>query len=777
MHEISKMTLKEKAQLVGGATTFATSPIESINLPSYVMADGHNGVNIEQLFAQWLCDILSEDNVDLDKVWSVFGYLSDMGMAGIGSLLNQPIPPDDGKKELLMKLKAGITSRIPEEGLPSCFPSGVVMGASWDPDQTAVCAAAVGREAQAFGLSILLGPNINIQRDPLGGRNFESFSEDPLLNSKIAVAYIQGLQSTGVAACTKHFVANNQETLRKGINAVIDERTLREIYLPAFKTAVEAGSITFMTAYNSVNGELCAEAACLLKDILRDEWGFKGFVLSDWGAVEDRSGALAGGAALEMPGPLNPEQIVHAVETGKLSIDDLDARVGEILSVFSQLKKPDIAPAIDRKDSVKTALEMALAGSVMLKNCGALPLKAGSKVALLGENCDKPIASGGGSAGVETIYEVSLRQGLENRIGRENIDKEAAVAVVCAGVNSREGWDRPNLFLDAVDEDIILEAVSNYDSIVVVLNVPGPVDCSSWIDKVDAVLVTWYGGMEMGNAVARILLGESDPGGRLPHTWPVHYEDCPSAPTFPGENGVSRYGEEIFVGYRYFTTFGQSCAFAFGHGLSYGTYQYKHFTSSVSIWDLEKESSISFDAVVKNIGNSPGWTVPQVYLTDEVSTLKRPKLTLAAFTKLYLKEGEEQKIHFSVDKDALAVWDVKKGTFVIEPGYFTFSLGNSVEDLLIKLRVMAIGADPFPFGEDTAIKDIMEDEEAKKILFSHLNEDEARGSLKLEMDFSPFKPLGIIWEKSLSKLIPSSRREAVKHVLFKELNDIQRKKK
>ena len=553
---VESMTLEEKARFVVGAKAFETCPIERLGIPSFVPADGHNGINFLQLMGNIVDRILAQQEKSTDDLRELLGSLSGIGMAGIGNLLvGNPDPsvienlPSE-KSAFLQALVRDIRAFLPEGGLPSCFPPGIVMGATWNPKLVGECGQAVAKEAKAFGVDMLLGPNVNIHRDPLGGRVFESYSEDPYLASQIVIDYVRGVQTEGIAADVKHYAANNQEYKRQGINEIIPERALREIYLPAFKAAVqEGGCWTVMSAYNKINGEDCALNRRLLTEILRDEWDFGGFVVSDWGAAYDRIQALDAGNDLEMPGPQDPQEIVDAVNQGALKESVLDERVVNILGVLIKLPafKGKESVSIDRAFSTKLAQEIALEGAVLLKNeSGTLPLDKECVLAVLGENAQKPIPTGGGSAGVISPYTVSLLEGLQARFGQDRvcfgeIPGNADAVIVSVGVKSGEGRDRTSLELAKEDTALIKRTAEACREAakrcIIVLNICGPVEMYEWIDDVDAVLLIWLGGMELGHAAAALLAGDENPSGKLPVTFPRRYQDTPSFLNFPGEFG------------------------------------------------------------------------------------------------------------------------------------------------------------------------------------------------------------------------------------------------
>jgi beta-glucosidase len=637
---VGALTLEEKARFVAGATAFETWPIERLGIPAFVPADGHNGINFIQLLANIVPRVLAEQGKDAGDMRAVFGSLSGIGVAGIGDLLANSqlagkldpsalgdLSPDQAA--FFQALIQAIQAFMPDGGLPSCFPPGIVMGATWNPRLVGECGRAVAKEAKAFGVDMLLGPNVNIHRDPLGGRVFESYSEDPYLASRLVVDYVRGVQSEGIAADVKHFAANNQEYQRHGINEIISERALREIYLPAFKAAVQEGDCwTVMSAYNKINGTDCALSSRMLIEILRQEWGFGGFVVSDWGAAYDRIQALRAGNDLEMPGPQDPQEIVDAVQRGVLEEDILDERVANILGVLIRLPAflGKERAAIDRALSSQVARQVAIEGAVLLKNEGeVLPLSGDGVLALLGDNALSPIPTGTGSAGVASPYTVSLFEGLKARFGEDHvcfgeIPESAQAVILSIGLNSGEGQDRASLRLAEQDVALILETAQTCRSrsvkCVVVLNVCGPVEVYDWIDEVDAVLLIWLGGMELGHAAAALLAGDENPSGKLPLTFPVRYQDTPSFLNFPGEFGEVRYGEGLYVGYRYYDVKALAPQFPFGYGLSYTQFVLSNLRLSAETVNLDANETLTVSVDVTNVGECAGQEVVQLYISD-----------------------------------------------------------------------------------------------------------------------------------------------------------------
>ena len=606
------------------------------------------------------------------------------------------------------------------------------MSATWDLELAAEYGAAVAAEARAFGMDILLGPNVNIQRDPLGGRVFESYSEDPYQTSRVAVEYIKGVQNEGVAAVVKHYVANNQEHERQGVNAKIAERPLQEIYYPAFKAAVqESQSWMVMSAYNSVNGTPCAMSSHLLEEVLRDEWGFTGFVVSDWGGAYDRVAALEAGNDLEMPGPCDPQELVDAVARGDLEESTLDKRVTNILRITLRLpaflgKK---RPAIDRARSAAIARKCAANGIVLLKNDeGILPFSKG-KIAVFGENGKDSIPTGKGSAMVYSPYTISLLEGLSSRFGADNLQfgelgSDAELSVVSVGVGSGEGWDRSTMNLNPGDTELIRDISERSRRMgikcVVVLNVCAPVEMASWVDEVDAVLLAWMGSQEIGHAVADVLSGDVCPSGKLPITFPRRYDDTPTRLNFPGEFGEVRYGEGIFVGYRYYDTVGIDPLYEFGYGLSYTSFTLSDIRSSADTLTANKGERVSVSVTLENSGDLAGAEVVQLYVRDLNSAVQKAYKELKGFRKVIVAPKESISVTFELRDDAFSHYDTQRKSWCIEPGLFEIMIGASSRDIRCIKRIRILGDNPYAYDMSTPIGSIVQNTAAAAILSKYL---------------------------------------------------------
>lgn len=690
---LERMTLQEKVAMLSGANWMQTVANERLGIPSIKMADGPLGI----------------------RSW-----------AGPSS-----------------ETKAEVSSR---QVLTTAFPAGVAMGATWDTELLQSEGQTIGQEVKALGRDMILGPTVNINRTPLWGRNFEGYGEDPYLTARLAVAYIKGVQGEGVIATVKHFAANNQEFERHRVNAKVDERALHEIYFPAFKAAVEeAGVWSVMSAYNKVNGVYCAENSALLKDVLQKEWGFKGFVVSDWGSTYSTVDTVNAGMDLEMPGGepmkawlnrpdtqasgngggwLVPDKVLPQIESGKISTATIDDNVGRILRVMftsGQFDKPHTANGeIDTPEQRAVARKAATESIVLLKNAGdLLPLNASKihSLVVIGPNAAIARTGGGGSSLVVPKYSITPLKGIQDRAGeraqvsyalgaamegedpsketqnaREQLRKEAVnaaakadAAIVVVGRSSKlesEDFDIKSLDLPAGQDDLI-EAVAKVNKhIVVVINAGGPVVMTKWIAQVPAVLDMWYGGQEGGNAIADILFGDANPSGKLPVSFVKEWKDSPAYGHYPGENLQVDYAEGIYVGYRYFDRQKVEPLFPFGYGLSYTKFDYSNLKILPSEVSPGKPVEVSLQ--VRNSGSRAGAEVVEVYVHEGHPELDRPVEELKGFRRVDLAPGETKVVHFTLDRSAMAFYNTAKKDWVTEPGPFEVLVGSSSRDIRLK---------------------------------------------------------------------------------------------
>ena len=641
----------------------------------------------------------------------------------------------------------------------TAFPIGTLLASTWDTELVTRVGKAMGNEVLEYGVDVLLGPGLNIHRNPLCGRNFEYYSEDPLVTGKMAAAMVNGVESQGVGTSIKHFAANNAETARTALDTNVSERALREIYLEGFRIAVEeAQPWTVMTSYNLINGTYAPESRDLVTTILRGDWGFQGYVMTDWGGGKDPVAQVAAGNDLIMPGrPAQRDAIVKAVQDGKLDVKLLDANVERILALLVQgprFKGYKFSNKPDLKAHAEVARQAASEGMVLLKNAGAaLPLSPETKTVAAFGNASYDMFSGGtGSGDVNEAYTVSLAQGLERagytanadlaslyssylklvKAGRpapgrgffsryqpiaeldvpaDLVSSMAAlsdVAIVTIGRNAGEGRDRTNtegdFKLTEAERRLVQQVSAAFQAkgkkAVVVLNIGGSIETASWRDQPDAILLAWQGGQEAGSAIADILSGKVNPSGKLTDTFVIDYADVPSAKTFPGTEipgapepeqppnappGFRRpkpstitYEDGIYVGYRYYDSFGVKPAYEFGYGLSYTSFEYANLKLSAPRFD--RKLLVSVD--VKNTGRVPGREVAQLYLTAPAKSLDKPAQELKGFAKTKpLGPGETQTLSFVLDARSLASFDPASSAWVAEAGRYEVKLGASSRDI------------------------------------------------------------------------------------------------
>lgn len=655
---ISQMTLEEKAGLCSGHDFWHTKGIERLGIPSIMMTDGPHGLRKQAEQADHL------------------------GMAG---------------------------------SVPSiCFPAGATLASSWDRSLIEKVGAALGEGCQAEGVSILLGPAANIKRSPLCGRNFEYLSEDPYLSSEMASHHIKGVQSQGVGTSLKHFAVNNQEHRRLSVDAVLDERTLREIYLASFEGAVKKSQPwTVMCAYNRVNGEYCSENEFLLTSILKEEWGHEGFVVSDWGAVNERPAGLKAGLELEMPSSsgLGDKKIVDAVRKGELSEEVLDKAVERLLKiVFKAVDNKKENVVYDKKAHHRLAREVARECMVLLKNeDNVLPLKKSGKTAVIGGFVKIPRYQGGGSShinptevdnvldemkrladgGSELVFAEGFDLNSDNSDEKliaeaKEIAANSEVAVIFVGLPDRyesEGYDRKHMSIPENQIKLIEAVVEVQKNVVIVLSNGSPVEMP-WLGKVKAVLEGYLGGQAGGGAIADILFGDTNPSGKLAETFPIKLSDNPSYLNFPGEGDRVEYREGLFVGYRYYDKKEMDTLFPFGHGLSYTSFEYTGI--SIDKKEITDNDTVNVAVKVKNTGGLAGKEVVQLYVKDVESSVIRPEKELKGFEKIELQPGEEKTVTFTLDKRAFAYYNTEIKDWHVESGEFEILLGSSSKDILLK---------------------------------------------------------------------------------------------
>ncbi|MGN0505059.1 MAG: glycoside hydrolase family 3 C-terminal domain-containing protein [Lachnospiraceae bacterium] len=655
---IRQMTLEEKARMMSGKNTWQSVDYPKYHIPSIMMSDGPHGMRTQN--------------------------------------------PDAGDH-------LGLGSSMPA----TCFPTAATVANSWDERLAEELGNALAEEAISMGVHVILGPGLNIKRSPLCGRNFEYFSEDPYLSGKMAAAYVRGIQSRGIAACPKHFAVNSQELRRMANNSVLDERTLREIYLTGFEIAVKEGKAkAMMSSYNEVNGVYANENKHLLQEILVDEWGFDGYVVSDWGASNDHALGVKNGSHLEMPGTgkAGKREILQAIEKGFLTEEELDKRLDEFLNVIFQLNET-AAHAGNKGFDVEAhhalARKTAEQSIVLLKNEDRiLPIKQAAKVAVIGDFAKTPRYQGAGSSLVNPTKEpesilnciadsglnmVAYAQGYRRNEKPDQGLIEDAVKVaegadavlVFAGldeINEAEGMDRPNLRMPQAQNELIDALTDRYSNVVVVLSAGSAIEMP-WKDKVKAIVHGYLGGQAGASAMLSVLTGAVNPSGKLNETYPLRYEDTPAYAYYPGKERNSEYRESLFVGYRYYSSVGQKVSFPFGYGLSYTTFTYSNLTATAK--------EVRFR--LKNTGERDGAEITQVYIGTTSDTVFRPLKELKGFRKVFLKAGEEKEVVIPLDDKAFRFFDVRTNNWETESGMYHIEIGASSEDTVLETDIMIHG--------------------------------------------------------------------------------------
>ncbi|GIG53910.1 glycoside hydrolase family 3 C-terminal domain-containing protein [Demequina activiva] len=602
---------------------------------------------------------------------------------------------------------AGLNDSVPA----TCFPTASALAATWDPALLEQVGHALGRECRDEEVGVLLGPGLNIKRHPAGGRNFEYLSEDPLLAGRMAAALVRGIQAEGVGACLKHFAANNQETDRMRVDTIVDERTLREIYLTGFEIAVrEAQPWTVMCAYNLVNGVHAGEHRTLLTEVLREEWGFDGLVMTDWIATHDRPAGVHAGLDLEMPSSSGAwdQRTAEAVESGALSEGDLDLACGRVVTLALKVAAERASrPASQDRSAVHAehhalARRVAAAGTTLLTNDGILPLEPTGRIALIGAFAQTPRHQGGGSSLVQSTQldtaletmrarvadgaQVTYAPGYDAATGdatdaqiREALEAAdgADTVVLMVGLPTSfesEGYDRDHLDIPASHTRLIQAITARHDRVVVALSNGAPV-VMPWADAPNAIVESYLGGQAAGSAVVDVLFGDAEPGGRLAESFPVTADDLPSSHDFADRPTQVQYREGLYVGYRFHDSFGVPARFPFGHGLSYTSFE----LGAAKV--TGRGASRKVTVPVTNTGDRAGSTVVQVYVHDPVSTLHRPAQELAGFAKVALEPGQSADAVVTLDERSFAVYDVASAGWVVEAGEYELRIGLSSTDI------------------------------------------------------------------------------------------------
>ncbi|MDD6656069.1 MAG: glycoside hydrolase family 3 C-terminal domain-containing protein [Lachnospiraceae bacterium] len=746
---VGKMTLEEKACLCSGGDFWHTKAVERLGIPAVMVSDGPHGLRKQDQEADHL----------------------------------------------------GVNESIKAV----CFPTGCGVATSFNRELIGKMGQTLGNECQAENVSVILGPAVNIKRSPLCGRNFEYYSEDPYLASEIATAHINGVQSKHVGTSIKHFMANNQETRRMSVDAIIDERALHEIYLGAFEGTVrQAKPWTVMSSYNKVNGSYVGENKELLTDILRDEWGFDGFVVSDWGAVNDRIKALQAGLDLEMPASrgVRDAQIVKAVQNGTLEENVLDTTCERILNiVYRYMENRDENAVFDLESDHETAREVAHETIVLLKNEDEiLPLKKGAKVVFIGKYAQKPRYQGGGSSHINSekvtsaldaiaeaeITNVTFAKGFDDQIDAvdEVLEAEAVeaaaqaeVAVVFAGLPDAfesEGFDREHMRMPECQNHLIDEILKVQPNTIVVLHNGSPVEMP-WVNEVKGIVEAYLGGEAVGGAVVDILFGDVNPSAKLAETFPYQLEDNPSYLSGFGSGDSVNYAESIFVGYRYYDKKNMPVMFPFGFGLSYTTFDYSNL--KVDKKELSDQQTLTVSVDVTNTGKVAGKEIVELYVADKESTVIRPLKELKGFEKVLLQPGETKNVTMTLDWRAFAYYEPKMKDWNVETGEFEILIGKSSEEIVLTETVVVNGTKKLPvtYTVNTTFGDLPNTPQAMEILEpiftaynqSQTNSEDASSSaaeaITAEMNaaMEKFMPLRAVISFSDGKITPDQIEEAV----------------
>ncbi|MCR5022382.1 glycoside hydrolase family 3 C-terminal domain-containing protein [Ruminococcus sp.] len=740
---LKELTLEEKASLCSGADFWHTKAIERLAIPQIMVSDGPHGLR-----------------------------------------------------------KNAEDSSNPQEAIKAvCFPTASSLACSFDRNLLTAMGKALGEECQAEKVSVILGPGCNIKRSPLCGRNFEYFSEDPYLASEMAAAHIKGVQSKGVGTSLKHFAANNQETRRLTINERIDERTLHEIYLAAFEGAVkQASPWTVMCSYNRINGYHSAQNKWLLTDVLRDEWGYDGLVMSDWGAVDDRVEGIKAGLDLEMPASFgkNDRLIVDAVNSGKLSMKALDKCVERVLKLVDKAEESRTPTEWDMEAHHELAAKIAEQCAVLLKNDDAiLPLSKEDKVCFIGEFAEKPRYQGGGSShinsfkvtsaldAVKEYCKVEYAQGFityEDRTDPKLLEQ----AVECAKYNDKvvifaglpdsfesEGFDRTHMRMPECQLELIREISKVNKNIVVVLHNGSPVELP-FFDDIKGLLEVYLGGQAIGKATCDLLFGEAVPSGKLAESWCMKLEDNPSYLNFPGVVDELTYSEGIFVGYRYYDKKKMAVRFPFGYGLSYTNFSYSDLVISAS--EINDDQTLTVSCNITNTGNRAGMETVQLYVGDKESSVIRPVKELKGFEKVSLRPGETKKVFFTLDKRAFAYYETSINDWFVEYGEFEIMIGASSRDIRLSGSVYVNSKTKLPvqFTFNSTVGDVLSCSEGREVFGDFIEKfcrgmsdvsGDGFGAVTMDMAMAMFK------ETPLRGIICYDERQEINRVWLGEMLD------
>lgn len=699
---LKELTLEEKASLLSGADFWHTKAVERLAIPQIMVSDGPHGLR-----------------------------------------------------------KNAEGSANPNEAIKAvCFPTACALACSFDRNLLTMMGKALGEECQAEKVSVILGPGCNIKRSPLCGRNFEYFSEDPYLAGEMAAAHIKGVQSKGVGTSLKHFAANNQENRRLTINERIDERTLREIYLAPFEIAVkQADPWTIMCSYNRINGYHSSQNKWLLTDVLRNDWGYSGLVMSDWGAVDDRVAGVKAGLDLEMPASFgkNDKLIVDAVNRGELSMEAVDKCTERVLRLTDKAEESRTPAKWDMEAHHELAAKIEAQCAVLLKNDDdILPLDRNDKICFIGEFAAKPRYQGGGSSHINSFKAVSALEAVKDYCKVEyaqgyiteedrTVPELLEQAVDCAKYNDKvvifaglpesfesEGYDRTHMRMPDCQIELINEIYKVNKNIIVVLHNGSPVELP-FIGNIKALLEMYLGGQGVGKATCELLFGDAAPCGRLAESWCMKLEDTPSYLNFPGVGDEVSYSEGVFVGYRYYDKKKMEVRFPFGFGLSYTKFEYSDLVISEN--EINEDQTLTVSCTVTNVGSRTGSEVVQLYVGDKESSVMRPVRELKGFEKITLKAGESRKVVFNLDKRAFAYYETAINDWFVEYGEFEIMVGASSRDIRLTGSVYVNGTSKLPvhFTFNSTVGDVLSCSEGKEI-FGELIDKFCKGMTDMNGD-------------------------------------------
>lgn len=754
---IAAMTPDEKVDLLAGRGMWRSRNIDRLDIPSILMTDGTYGVRY------------SIDQID-----------KEAGKVDMQSFLGIVNQKSRGMSEAFGRSKPA-----------TCFPNGSALGCSWDVDLARDIGTALAAECQTFGVHLLLGPGINTRRTPLAGRSYEYYSEDPVINADIAAGIINGLQDNGVGATLKHFACNNSEVQRTTMDSIVEERALREIYLYGFERTIrKSNPWAVMSSYNLLNGEQASQSHWLLTELLREEWGYDGLVVSDWHGIKDPVAALEAGSDLDMPqAPTRIEEVRAAVKDGTLDMGVLDQACARMLKLITRAKNgEDRSIESDLKDHHDLAIRAARESMVLLKNEGVLPLAENASIAVIGRSAETPMIQGSGSA---TTNPFRIERPLDairamapgcDYVAAYNeqgvVDAEGIAEAVTAAADAEtllvfvhaensedgEGADRNSLRLAPGQDDLIAALAQTGKRVVVLLASPDAVEMP-WIDEVNAVFALFFAGQGMGRALADLLFGHAAPSGKLTVTFPKRLKDVPGYLSYPGENGKHLYSEGIYVGYRGYQAREVEPLFPFGHGLSYTQFDYSGL--SFDRYMFGKNETVHVRFVVTNTGTRAGQEIVQLYVRPDKTVLARPPRELKAFAKVALEPGESKEIALTLDQRDFSYWDPAFKDWVLDNGEYYIEIGASLTDIRLK-QLVAIAAGETRYGHvslETQPKFILAYPRAKRaftnLLRTHLDVTEQEAERMLNYCSTSFFGIHTTLNYFFKQTIPRSEVQAV----------------